>query len=257
MNDSFTLLNMMLGQWNRKRWLIYHLLDVSFTATGAPSYSIGPAGDLAYPYRPDRLEAAYVRIYQGPSAGGLRDFNTDFNLDFSPGIAAVSPGSAYAQAVATGASAAPAPAQTTSTGIDYPLEVIQSYEDYARIGFKSLGTFPQAIFYDPGFPLGTLRIWPVPSSRYEIHLILKDQLLQIPTITSPIALPNEYYEALFFNLIVRLFDLYAMPPRPISIGLAKAALNTIRNANAQVPLLEVPDALNRPGVYNVFSDTYS
>jgi len=34
-NDALTLLNAMLAQWQRKRWLVYSLDDVSFPATGA------------------------------------------------------------------------------------------------------------------------------------------------------------------------------------------------------------------------------
>ena len=34
-NDALTLLNQMLAQWQRQRWLVYSLDDVSFTATGA------------------------------------------------------------------------------------------------------------------------------------------------------------------------------------------------------------------------------
>jgi hypothetical protein len=53
-------LNRMIGQWNRKRWLVYHLIDTSFTCDGSQSYSVGPGQqfDIA---RPDRLEAAFFR----------------------------------------------------------------------------------------------------------------------------------------------------------------------------------------------------
>lgn len=59
-NDAFTHLNMMLAAWNRKRWLVYHLLDVPLVSTGALSYTIGPNGDFNVP-RPDRIEAAFLR----------------------------------------------------------------------------------------------------------------------------------------------------------------------------------------------------
>jgi hypothetical protein len=31
-------------------------------------------------------------------------------------------------------------------------------------------------------------------------------------------------------------------------------LNTIRNANAQVPRLQIPKSITRNGLYNIFSD---
>lgn len=61
MNDSFTLMNDMLAQWQLKRWLIWHLLDLSCVSTGAQTYSIGPGQTINYGARPNRLEAAYLR----------------------------------------------------------------------------------------------------------------------------------------------------------------------------------------------------
>jgi hypothetical protein len=46
-----------------------------------------------------------------------------------------------------------------------------------------------------------------------------------------------------------------MPPDPANDALAKAAMNTIKNANAQIPMLQVPTELVRPARYNVYSDT--
>jgi hypothetical protein len=60
-NDVFTVLNAMLGTWNRKRWLIYNLIDLPLVSTGAQSYSVGNGGAFNIT-RPDRIEAAYVRL---------------------------------------------------------------------------------------------------------------------------------------------------------------------------------------------------
>ncbi len=57
--------------------------------------------------------------------------------------------------------------------VSYPLRPIFSYEDYARIVLKELNTWPVAYFYDGAFPYGNVYIWPIPSSSYTIHLILK------------------------------------------------------------------------------------
>ena len=60
-NNTFTRLNQMLAQWQRKRWLIWHLIDLSVPSTGAQSYSIGPGGDIPMLVRPDRIESAFFR----------------------------------------------------------------------------------------------------------------------------------------------------------------------------------------------------
>jgi hypothetical protein len=59
-NDAFCDLNDMIAQWARKRWLMWHLLDVALVSTGAMSYTVGVGGDFNTP-RPDRLEAAFFR----------------------------------------------------------------------------------------------------------------------------------------------------------------------------------------------------
>lgn len=57
-NDAFSMLNWMLAQWSKRRWLVYHLVDVSKAATGATSYTVGTGMDFNTP-RPDRIEKAW------------------------------------------------------------------------------------------------------------------------------------------------------------------------------------------------------
>ncbi len=53
--DVFDMLNMMMAEWAELRLNVYHLIDVTFTADGSISYSIGPGGaiDTIYPTRID------------------------------------------------------------------------------------------------------------------------------------------------------------------------------------------------------------
>ena len=60
-NDAFDTMNSMIAQWNRKRWLMWALDDVSYVMNGSQSYTIGP-GMQFNTSRPDRLEAAFVRL---------------------------------------------------------------------------------------------------------------------------------------------------------------------------------------------------
>lgn len=63
--------------------------------------------------------------------------------------------------------------QLNSGDVSYPLTPIWSREDYSKIALKSLNSWPSYYFYDNAFPIGNVFIWPVPSSTYEIHLIVK------------------------------------------------------------------------------------
>ena len=209
-NQAYIRLQLMLSQWQRKRWLIWHLVDLKILSTGAKSYTIGPAGsDIVWDPRPDRLESAFLRQVV-PSQPNL---------------------------------------------IDYPLELIQSWEDYSRIALKTLGSFPDSIFLDTAFPQATLYPWPVPqASIYEVHVQVKEQLKQFTGINEQILLPEEYIPAIEYNLALRLFPSSGFPTNPDIKNLARDSLNVLRTENAQIASLTMPDGLGRPGIYNIYSD---
>lgn len=206
-NDALTLMNQMIYQWRRKRWLIYHLVDTSFTCTGAQSYTVGAGGNFNIT-RPDRIEAAYFRQL----------------IPSSP------------------------------NQVDYPLQILESREDYSRISLKMLGSFPSFIWYDAAYPLGSVYPWPLPSSLYELHILTKDTLSSFANLATSIAIPEEYHAALLWNLAARLAPMYQKSPDPSVIALAKDSLNLIRTANAQIPRLTMPLSLVRRGIYNIYSD---
>lgn len=210
LSDAFSTLQMLMGQWQRRRWLIWHLIDVAKVSTGAQSYTIGPGMDFSVP-RPDRIEAAFVR-----------------------------------QTV-----------PTQPSTIDYPLRLLEAREDYNDIALKTMPSFPQWIFYDAAFPTGFIYPWPVPpASIYEIHLSLKEQLVQFTGPAQVINLPPEYLEALWSNLALRLALLYGVQVNPAVAALATASLAVVRGANAQIPRLKMPRDLNRTGgIYNIYADS--
>jgi hypothetical protein len=212
-NDALTHLNMMLGQWNRKRWLIYHLVEATVPAYGAASYRIGPGMDIDVKGRVTGIASAFYRLAR------VRETNDDFSLDFSPDFG---------------------PPHTIGAGaIDIPLAVLTSREDYSRIGMKGLGTYPSAVWLDADYPVGNLYVWPSPSVG-EIHIVVQEQLGRFTDLTANIELPDEYHDALFQNLVVRLRSAYGRPRDPVVEVLAKTALNTIRSANAQIGTLGMP-----------------
>jgi hypothetical protein len=56
-------LSYMLGQWNVKTWLVFERLDTGFVSDGRfTPYTVGPGGNYNFMFRPDRIEAAYLRI---------------------------------------------------------------------------------------------------------------------------------------------------------------------------------------------------
>ena len=57
-NDGFTLLNRMLSQWQKKRWLVPNLYEVINIGNSEKSNLIGP-GKYYNTARPDKIQAAY------------------------------------------------------------------------------------------------------------------------------------------------------------------------------------------------------
>ena len=134
----------------------------------------------------------------------------------------------------------------TAASIDYALDVLASREDYNGIGLKAQRGFPSSIFLDSGSPVGQLYVWPVPGPQFEIHVSVKRPLGRFADLDAESDLPDEYTEALLQNLTVRLAPIFQVPLNPVVAALASAALNTIRNSNAQVPRLMMPAGL--PGM---------
>lgn len=294
-NDCFILLNRMLSQWQKKRWLVPNLVDVYAPGNSARSNLIGPGKYYNFA-RPDKIQAAY-----------FKQLNSGSN------------------------------------NVSYPLIPIWSYEDYSKIALKELNSWPSYFFYDSAFPYGNVFVWPIPSSQYEIHLILKGpigftiklaggnitnfgngytngvyaavpfialsgfgsgataqitvaggvvvglvisdggngyKIGDVVTLDTTIIgagngfsmtatavtdsldaefnMPPEYEEAIHYNLCVRIVSMYQLPANPVAGKLAVLGLNTIRNANSQISNLQMPSALrrNNGGFYIFAADQY-
>ena len=297
-------LNWLLAEWERKRWMIWHLLDYSVVSTGAKAYTVGPGGQI----NTNQQSAYGLQALGGLAAGGsgyaigdtitlnggaIVTVNSIGALASVATFTVTTPGSftilpstfpqlfssgagggasfslptwEFLGKVASGQTSRPNRVesaflrqitQSQPNQIDYPLEILESMEDYAAIALKGLVSFPGALFYDSNFPLGAAFAWPVPqASIYEIHIIVREQLGYFTTLAQKLAFPYEYYRCLLFNLALSLKSKYQIPTFPGDPlpGLAKASLATIRNANAQIPRLRMPTQLQRDGIYNIFSD---
>ncbi len=142
--------------------------------------------------------------------------------------------------------------------VDFPLDILQSHEDYDRISLKTLQSFPGSVFLDSQFPLANLFCYPVPqANQYSVNITVRETLpTQFATLATAVNLPFEYYSAIVYNLAVRcrpLFQIPTYPGDPLP-GLATNALATLRGPNTQIARLAMPKTITRPGLYNIFSD---
>ena len=78
-SDAFSVLNMMLGQWNNDRLMLFGFTNELFDIPiGQQKFTIGPGGDLDTA-RPTRIDRAFVRYT--PSSPGLA---YDYQLEIVP-----------------------------------------------------------------------------------------------------------------------------------------------------------------------------
>src|SRR6185437_9893793 len=101
-NKALAITNRMISQWQHERYMVFQLVDYGIVSTGATYYSVGQGQPFNINPRPDRLEYAFLRQVSGSGVG---------------------------------------PQNGASEPFDWPLDVIDAYEDYARIRLKTLGTF--------------------------------------------------------------------------------------------------------------------
>lgn len=142
-----------------------------------------------------------------------------------------------------------------SNPVSYPLLDLFSRENYDRIALKSLNSFPTHFFYDNAWAggLGNIFITPIPSASYRIYLSIKTDLGFPTDVDSTFDLPDEYLEAIHYNLAIRLCSGYQVQPEPSTMKLAKSSLNTIRVANTQIPTLIMPAALQGQRGFSIYN----
>ena len=217
----------LLQGWERKRWLIYHLVTYVVNSTGQDTpYTIGPTGvDTpqisvgadGFTTRPNRLESAFFR-----------------QLILAP-----------------------------NGPVDYPIRLLPSLEDYNTIRMKGLTNVSLVAYYDPAWPQGQLYLWPWPQANtYAVGVTAREQLpaafsLAGNPLAVKLSLPFEYYRALVKNIAMEMRPKYGIPllPGDILAAQAKDSLETLRRGNTAIPLLGMPPGLQpRSGSYNIYSD---
>lgn len=283
-NDGFILLNRMLSQWQKRRWLVPNLIDISALGNGQISNLIGP-GQYYNSARPDKIQAAYFKqlnsnnlvnndvsyplrpiwSYEDYALIQLKNLTTWPTCFFYDGK--FPNGNVFIW---------PIPDQTyeihlivkgpigftieiengniTNTGLGY------TNGSYLAIPFITLTGFGSGATADvtvAGGVVSTIVIHD-PGDGYNVNdnLTLDTTLMgatgigfvyNITEVTDDLDaefnMPPEYEEAIHYNLCVRITSMYQYPANPVQGQLAKIALNTIKNANTQIPTLQMPAAL--------------
>jgi len=131
--------------------------------------------------------------------------------------------------------------------LDFAIDQFGAPEDYAALSLKYMGLaqngMAATLFYDPGLTQGTVYFWPIPSSQYQLHILVKAAVGPITDTTATIALPDSYLRALIYSLASDCITAFALPPRPDIEMKAAGALSAVKASNLRIPEAQMPAAL--------------
>lgn len=140
----------------------------------------------------------------------------------------------------------------TIGNIDYPL-MRMSIEDYEQIPFKSVGGIPSVYCLDNGYPLNTMRLYPVPTSSAVLNV---DAVVPMGEYSNPsdvVALPPDVRRAAAYGLALELCASYGTDPSPMLLRLADESLKQMRRAY-RIPAQKFDNVLPGVSTYNVRRD---
>src|SRR6185369_858045 len=120
-----------------------------------------------------------------------------------------------------------------SNGVDYPIHWI-SQDAYNALAVKGVpGVLSYSGYYQQAVPVGSLYLWPYPSTPVELHLQVQTQLTQFADFgTTSYNLAQSYRKALQYSLAEELAAGKRDLPASV-IRIAAAARRAIKRVNVQ------------------------
>lgn len=129
-----------------------------------------------------------------------------------------------------------------SNTIDDPVHIVFDRQTYDTLASKTdTTTFPQLLYYEPSYPLGTIFVYPVPSANITLKLNSWKQLQSFSLKTTALAMPNGYQWMIEHNLAVHLEPVFSIPcPESVKME-AIASKKRIKRIN-HVPITSLNEA---------------
>jgi hypothetical protein len=137
-----------------------------------------------------------------------------------------------------------------SGGRQFPLELINHRQWLDILQSTAAGNFPRKLYNDSAFPISKLYLWPVPSGTPQLVLDTWQQLITLPALTTTVALPPAFQEAIRYNLALRvaaMLGVLQIPPDVIAQ--AKSSYETVAamvRATQGMPDIATVDSFGTP-----------
>jgi hypothetical protein len=148
---------------------------------------------------------------------------------------------------------------TATTPLELQLQPLDP-DAYSKIPQKTLtAVYPTCWYYNPTYPLGTLELWPVPTSAVlQGVLYHPTAVTQFAAIATTVTLPPGYFRCLVTNLGVEMAPAFGAPLNPVLIQAASDSKAAIKRANTRLMDLSVDagaliQGRNRTFFYSIIS----
>ncbi len=277
-NKVFTRLQRMLASWQKQRWLVPSLQDIQFVGDGSKSYTVGLGGDINI-IPPSDIKGGYViQRNTGSTPVSLplkKIFSYENYIQITVKDLTSLPTTFFYDNAYPLANLYPWPKATNQYELHFIIQnrlgfgsTIQSgsittggagYVDGQYDAVELQGGVGELATADITVTGGVVSIVTLATGGQDFAIgnILTTPNTQlggagagftwtVDSITSnldtEIVMPEEYEEAIMYNLTLRTCSLYQVEPMPETRRLAKAGLNNIRKNNTQVPTLNMPAA---------------
>ncbi|HEX5321492.1 MAG TPA: hypothetical protein VFW46_20210 [Stellaceae bacterium] len=149
---------------------------------------------------------------------------------------------------------------TDSVGNRYPVAVLNQ-DQWNLIGNVALSAsnIPLGLFYDPQFPLGQIKLYPIPNIGWTLTFDSWLQLSEFPALTTALSLPPGYVRAIKRNLAIELWPYFKddkSTPGAAMVRAAAQSLAAIKRTNTKEVVAFFDSSLSsRPsGAYNIYTD---
>jgi hypothetical protein len=142
----------------------------------------------------------------------------------------------------------------TSPTQEYPLEGLTD-DAWSRIPQKDLTSeTPTCWNYGPTYPLGTLDLWPIPTSTTLQGVIyVRTAVASFSLVTDSVSLPPGYERALRTNLALEMAPAFQVQPNPLLVRAAQESLAALKRANWVMTDLST-DEFGAGVRYNILTD---
>lgn len=144
----------------------------------------------------------------------------------------------------------------TNGTTDTPLQCYDVLR-YNELADKTITGEPTTLYYDGGYPLGTIRLYPVPNASYTLTISSRKYLSEFTDLNTVYDMPPEYKRMLIANLGVEMAPEYEKEPSLTLQRIANESKRIVmsKNQRNQKYLSDARMDTTRAG-YNIYTGTY-